>query len=419
MIRFGFLLIFVVGLTVLAGQVFGQVLKLTDPAAFSETAVFLEFEESPTRVAVSSFYRDAGVRFSAQKGGIPTAVLVPLDNIINGKRDGAVQNSAAEGASAESDLLIQFDYPVRRAAVTLSNGGEATVATLSAFSPDGRHLGSIQQDSIDPLQGPFVGIETADPEGISLLVVSFGDSELDERINDLRFDFLTPRPFVAYVPQMAAGTAGDLKLDLLLQVHSTTGGDSHISVSFKGGTGIPMELDVDGQTMSSLEFRLPGPKPLARSFRIDGGNSLKVGYAIIEANLPVEAQATYIVHRNGEFASEASVTSTPARVAPMLALERDPMAGLDMGIAAMNPGDNELRVVITIITQELTDASQSLFVLGPGEQRSFFLSEDFEELGDKFLGRAFIQAEGLIAVTGLRTRHGLLVSSLSATGTQR
>lgn len=402
-----------------SGLLFGGPVRLSDPAAFSPQAVTILFDETRFNADLTNFYHEAGVLFRGQGGSVPTATFVELEpGFPMPVIDQVLRNLSEEGDAGDTDLLIQFDRPVLRVGATLGNGDPSTTATLTAISPSGENLGSVQQQGVDALQGPFVGIETTDPEGISIVILSFGAGENEEQINDLRFDFLQPRPFRTYLPQVAFGAVGDLQLDLSIQILNLLREPSDTVIRFTDVSGEPMPVTVGGETSSVLEFQLE--RFGARILRIEGTGALQVGYACIESNRPVDAQATYVVRRGGEFVSEASVNGSLSRINHLLPLERDGATGLDMGLAVTNLQDVTTFVVLTVRNEDQTELLlQDSLELAPREQQTFFLSERFQDLPQAVLGNVLVNAGGMVAVTGLRTRHGIPVSSLAASGTQR
>lgn len=125
------------GLLILAmscGLLFGGPIRLTDPGEFSPQAVAILFSETSFNSDLTNFYHRAGVLFSGQGASVPIATFVELEpGFPMPVIDEVLRNSAGEGSSAGSDLLIHFDRPVRRVGMTLGNGDPSTLASRRFF----------------------------------------------------------------------------------------------------------------------------------------------------------------------------------------------------------------------------------------------------------------------------------------------
>ncbi len=179
-----------------------------------------------------------------------------------------------------------------------------------------------------------------------------------------------------------------------------------------------MRVEVEGQTVSSLEFNLP--TKVARVFHVGGEGPLQSGYARVESDQPVLAQAVYRIFRDGSPLGEAGIDSAPPRYSQVSSFELDADAGLDLGLAVANPTTASAFVVVTVTDQDLTDVLQATFDLEPGQHRAFFITDMVPSLDpETFRGTVQITASQPVAVTGLRTRQGLLSASLATGSTER
>ena len=147
-------------------------------------------------------------------------------------------------------------------------------------------------------------------EGISTLVVSYGDSSRSEQIESLRFDFLVDRPFTQCLPQIADGVVGDPTLRTILQLVNI-GHVQTVRLNFVSSSGEPMPLSLNGEAPEhSVEIEIE----FARAIKLQtAGDSLplKVGYACVESQLPIAAQAIFQTELAGKIVSEAGIPGAP------------------------------------------------------------------------------------------------------------
>ena len=88
---------------------------------------------------------------------------------------------------------------------------EGLVASIQIFTARAEFLGAVEQEVptrpeflTNTLRPPFIGVESSHPEGISTLVLNYGGTNL-EQINDILMDYLSPRIFRTYLPQVVQG----------------------------------------------------------------------------------------------------------------------------------------------------------------------------------------------------------------------
>lgn len=109
----------------------------------------------------------------------------------------------------------------------------------------------------------------------------------------------------------------------------------------------------------------------------------------------------------------------PVRLVQLLALEREPGSELDTGLAVSNPNSQPSTVSLFFLDRNTLLVELREIQLEPGEQRSLFASEILETLQqDDFSGAVRINSSQPVAITALRTRRGLAVSSLASGSTQ-
>ena len=299
------------------------------------------------------------------------------------------------------------------------------MARIEAFTVNGESLGEVQQDSIEEKEGPFVGLETTNPSGISTVVLDYGEEENAEQISCLRIEFLEERTFKTYLAQIGDGKTGQLVFQTIIQIQNLFGQEIEATLRLFDQAGNPLILTLDGE--SGAEFELTLPYLTMRHLETKGVNEqVSVGYACIESDLPIVAQAIYrVADTTGAAFSEAGVQSDGGKIIHVLSVERDVDTGLDSGIALVNVGDAETSVFVSLIAlsgetpEEVQNAPPVVILLQSGGHKALFLSELFAPLADgKFRGSLKIISKEPTAVTSLRTINGILVSSVPVGSTQ-
>ncbi|HEV8129912.1 MAG TPA: hypothetical protein VGQ81_01570 [Acidobacteriota bacterium] len=420
---------------------FAQIRKLTSPRDFSLDSMIIGFGEflsigDPGREAIelnlSDLYSKIGVTFTGEGGSVPTGRVITLALVIPPMFDGVIQNKPPGDSSAGLAFIIKLKSPARRVGFTLGNGTPRTVAEIRAFTAKGDLLGAVQQDNIDPKAGPFVGVETSNPLGISTVVVDYGNEPAAEQINDLRIDFLSPPVFKIHVPQIAHARIGNLLLQTELQIQTVLPvvlPEVQVRMRFFNQAGAPLPLTFDGKTQSVLEFTLGRGFGSRRLETSEPAGSFIVGYASIESNNPLLVHAIYkTLNADGSAFQEAGIEAREAFGFHLASVEWTPAVGLDTGVALVNAGAAE-----TLVWLVLSDASGSgekpkgvrnaaTVTLKPGEQKAFSVRqllattqgvlEDPDFVNRDFQGSLIIVSKEPIAVTTVRMRNGIAVSSL-------
>lgn len=423
-----------------SGAVLAQVVKLTEATAFSNP-LFLQFSDLHTTSEASQVYSNLGVTFVGEAGSTPTVQLEVLIPSLPPSVDSVLRNEPGTGSSANRALIVRFERPVRRVGFTLGNGTATTVVEIQAFTAKGEFLGKIQQIGAETIRGgpfigrpsgPFVGLETSHPSGISTVVLDYGTDPAAEQISDIRAEFLSPVKFKVYLPQIVHGRAGNLSFQTVIQVQSVLTGviadaENAVRLRLFDQTGAPLRMTLDEKEGSEFEFNL-GTSPRlstfgSRQLQTAGVSDVIVGYASIESNLPIVAHALVRVLRSdGLLHSETGMSSGEGRITHVAIVERDPQIALDTALAIVNVGDSDARVEfrLTDETGEALSGSQRRFELRPGEQRAFFFSELFNNFRDSQIrGQVAIWSDKPIVVASLRTFGGLPTSSQAIGSTQR
>lgn len=403
-------------LTAVTGGLSGQVTKLTDPDVFPASVINLRFTEGLTGTPATSLYRVFGVRFLSDGGGLPQIRHFVISPSVPPIGVQVLRHATPEESAGNGALLILFDFPVRRVGMNLSNGDAGSMATLQAFTPGCEPLGGVTQEGLTDIPGVFLGVETTNPAGISTLRLAYEGDDPEEQIQDLRFEPLTPQSFQVYLAQVASGSAGNLRIETVVQVQNLLGGSQTTRIDFFDDNGDPIQVTIDGELVTSLEFTLTSRA--SRIFHVGDEGSLQSGYARVESDQPVLAQAIYRVFREGELAGEAGIDSASARYSQALTFELT--SDLELGLAIVNPGAATAHIGVAVINQDVTDFVQANVDLEPGQHRAFFISELVESLDqERFPGGVVrITSTQPVAVTGLRTRAGVPSASLATGSTE-
>ncbi len=427
---FAFILVF---LLMTSSLVFGQLTKLDSQDDFSPDGIKLDFREigysdSPAGDA----YAAVGILFVGEGSSSPRGFRVILGEGGLGPWGRlALRNVRPDGSSPNEALIMRFRYPLVRVGFNLGNGTETTVAQIQAFTAAGEQLGTVEQKDIEELEGPFVGVETTHPAGISTLVLDYGNADAGEQVGSLRMDFRSPHSFRTYLPQIAHGRTGDRILRTTIQIQALA--KSNVKVSFFNPTGQPMALNFGGDEASTLEFSFPmlGSQRLRTEGPTD---ETRVGYAVIESNYPVEVQAIFqVTDQDSNLLSEAGISASPSQLLQAAPVEYLPTQKLDTAIAFVNTGDRETYIDLSILDGDGLRAEWQRYppslALAPGEHRALFISQICTNYpkscfssgfptGEVFQGSVkLLTRGGPIAATALRTVGGIVISSVEVSGT--
>lgn len=407
-------LIFFLLLLAAASAVSGQDEKLivVPPEAFSEAAISLPprsgFLSDSTIAPFSSaerIYSKWGITLRGRGSTVPTVRLVMPS--VNPFFNWSIFNSGSPNAG--QSMIIDFDIPVRRIGFFLWPPG-AESKTLSAFDSIGELLGTIDASE----ESGWIGVESAGVQGISKLVIDYGDSEREEEIGDLVVEFVTgAHSFTVYLPQIGDGQAIVGGQPVSFQTAVTVSNLQETAVSgslqFFDSQGNPMALAIIGGVEDSLFEFVLGPSETIDLTTDGSSNPVASGYAVIRTEGPVAATAGFtIVDQAGEILTAAGISASEPSfrmVGPVAAqLESD----LNSGVALVNTSEERapVRVLITGANFESVELD-----LEAGEHLAMFIRELFPSLPEEFQGTITIASTALIAATILRTKNGLPLAS--------
>lgn len=418
-----------------------------DQRAFEDPirVIFLEFLRHDAPAA--ELHSGLGLQFVGSGGSFPrleTVVVYP--DFAGLGTSVAVRNvSPPGGDSAGKPLVIRFQYPVRRVGLILGNGTAETVARLEALTARGESLGFVEYvgpETKDTSRGPFVGLETAHPEGMATLVVDYGAEVREEYIHEVWLEYVVERPFRLSIPQLAVGRVGPRQLEMLLQLQALyTWGNQQMLVRFFDPAGEPLVLTVDGTERSSLDLQLTDFLSARVKITAPEEDGVEVGYAEIESKLPVAAQGIYrVLEEEKGLAAEIGIAGQEPKAFHVFPVDWKAQERLDTGFAIVNPGDQPAKVTLRVFDPQTGWKPPWMknwpqLTLQPGEHRALFLSEicglpsespliiwcqnhHFPSEED-FAGSLVVVSDQPVAVTSLRTLNGWLISSLPVGSTQR
>lgn len=412
------LIFFIIGILGLAaGTASAQVTKLSSKAVFSAEAVLLNFEGQRDGARADELLSQWGVVFLGSSGSIPTIRALP--SIIGGADNSVLENTSS-GSSASIPLVINFRFPVRRVGMDLFNGTASTQATLTAFDPLGNQLGSVQETGLAEVV--FLGLETTSMRGIAKVVVSYGARPELEQIDNLIFDYLSRPTFETVLAQVGDGVFPGGALQTIIVASNLSNSTAQGELKLFGSDGTPLSLTINEAEGSSFSFTLP---PLASRTFVSSGtkSSTTAGYAVIRANVPVEATAIFrILDTQRQPVSEAGVSAAAGKPYQVGVVQKVVAGNFNSGLAAVNTGSQAADSRIELFDESGTRVAvdETLLDLAPGGHIARFLTELFPQLENQdFRGTVVITSNRPLALVILRTVNGLVISSLPVGSTQR
>jgi hypothetical protein len=395
---------------------FGQLTKITSPSGFSADSVKFSFQELQEDVDASDLLARWGVTFSGVAGSVPRSALI-YASVGGSEPDRVVRNQPASGSSsANIPLVINFKYPVSRVAFQIGNGSESTRVTVKAYDPLGVNLGTVTEDDLG--QEKYLGVGTTSARGIAKLTIDYGNSQELEQIDDLTLEYISRPRFNTYLAQV--GDADNL-LQTILVISNLTNSTAQGELRLFNSDGTAMQLKLGSKTDSRFAFSIP---PFSTLNLPSPGTSspLKVGYATIEANVPVDGTAIFRVVPGGVTVAEAGVGSAAARPFAVGVAQKVDADGFNTGLAVLNPSGTACNARVLLVDESgVTVAVNELdFDLPPGGHKARFLGELFSEYEDQdFQGSMVITSDQPLALVILRTLGGLPQSTLPVGSTMQ
>jgi len=401
----------------------GQSLAVVSKDVFSESAVYLPLpgDVSP---ASTTIVDDSSAEKILYKWGITLRGDGPTSAKVKYFQSPAVNppfhlwSIVNRGTpNAGHPMIIDFDTPAKRVGLALPSAPETSI--VSAFGSSGRLLGTVPGSQLSS----WKGLESTGGDGISKLVIDYGESSLEEETDDLVVDFVSGPPvFELYIPQVGdgLGTADGQSVSLRtvlrisnLQEEFIPENKAHIGaiVDFFDNGGQPLFLQVAGTTASSVVLSLDPGETVA--VETPGSSSpVAVGYARIRAEGPVGATSEFTVRdEGGKILTEAGIAAVTPVLRGLGGVVSDSSQLIDTGVALINTSETEASSIRIVLSGSGFEQGAPL-VLEPGQHLAIFLREWFPTLPATFNGTLSVSSGVPIAAITLRTRNGLPLSSL-------
>lgn len=241
-------------------------------------------------------------------------------------------------------------------------------------------------------------------EAGELYVVDYGAGGSTGAVYRVQFDF---RDAFAQIGDGIA-SAGIFQSTLIIVNHS----DQMVTgeVFFYASSGSPLLLTVNGVTGSRFPFALAAKS--SRAFVTSGAsNPVVVGWAEVLSNAPITGAILFTLQAlSGEPIAEAGLGVSRKGKEFAAHVFRGAAFDTNTGVALANPSDTEMALV-SFTVKDTSGVSTGDFILGPREHAARFLHELGSVPAD-FEGTLFITSTRDIICTLLRTKKGILLSSL-------
>jgi hypothetical protein len=383
-----------------------QVTKLSSPWAFDADSVKFDFQEYQAEVQATDVAGKWGINFQGIDASSPKVRLV-VAPIGGSEPDRVVQNTGGTGSNLP--LIVNFKYPVSKVGFYASNGSASTTVTLTAFDPVGTQLGSVSETGL--AEEKFIGLTCLSTRGIAKLLIDYGTATESEQIDDFMFDYVSRPKFNTYLAQV--GDAKEL-LQTILVISNLTNSTAKGELRLFDSDGAPMSLKLGTETNSVFPFSLPAFS--SKNFSSQAiSDPLKVGYAEIESNVPVEGTAVFRMISGDTTVAEAGVGSSVPRPFVVGVVQKVAAKGFDTGVAAVNTTAEavDARVKLYDEAGHMVASNDTDLNLGPHCHKARFLSQLFPQFADSdFNGTLIVTSDKPMALVMIRTLGGIAQSSL-------
>lgn len=399
----------------------GQLNQLT--TAFTNQAVKINFENQKEGTVAIDLYSAWGVIFLGNGPTVPTIRARLVVNLPNN----TLRNEAPVGSSATQPLIVNFRFPVKQAGFFASNGDANTVVTIKGFDPMGTLLGTVQRVGIT--QETFLGVETAAAGGIAKLTIDYGNIANAEQIDDLTMEFVSRPQFNLVLGQFAeGGLAGGGALRTAVVVSNLTNSTARGALKLFESSGGPQSFNLQFSpgisvgSGSTFDFTLP-PFSSKSFSTTEMPVPAKVGYARLEANVPIEGNALFqVLDANQRLLSEAGVSVSTPKAQAVGAVRKFTFDELNSGFAAVNTSTVKADATISLFDEfgQRLAFDDTILDLGPGQHIARFISQIFPQVAEgDFRGTVLIESDQSQAILIIRTKGGLPISSLPVGSTQK
>jgi hypothetical protein len=209
----------------------------------------------------------------------------------------------------------------------------------------------------------------------------------------------------AYFAQFGNGDlGGGQRLTSTVILLNTSAAQTAVgTVRLFGTNGTPLSLGINGVATSGV-FSFDLPPQGIRFFSTDGSGAAVTGSAQLTSTIPVSAVIL--------FASPAGTTGVGA-VQPLarfqVPIESDSARGVDTGVAAANPSESPVDLVLTLRDSDgrLITGGSTLVQLGPNGQLAKFPRELFPSINfTRFNGSVEVSAPLPVNGMAIRTSPG-------------
>jgi hypothetical protein len=415
--------VFIVVTLFVSAAAFGQVTKITDPMDFSTSSIRLDFQELTENSDARRLFTQWGIGLLSADGSLPRVkALPPPMPIPNAIFNNVIFNEPGGASSANIPLIMDFRYPVARVGFVLGNGAAGTNVAVKAYDAIGNLLGTVNQNGL--AEDTFVGISTSSARGISKVTISYGSAAAAEQIDDLIFQYMERPRFNTYFAQVA-DWAGALQTLVVVSnlSNSTAQGELRFFESVETTGPKPMTVRIDGVQASTFNFSIPAYS--SKVFSTGGiSNDLKLGYAAIDASVPVEGTAIFQYLGEGrKVIQEAGVSAAVSQSMLVGPVQRLKTTDLNSGVAIINTSTTQpmdARIVLVDEDGNEIASNETLLDLGPGGHRAVFLDQLFgDDITADFEGSVVITSSQPMAMVIVRTDGGILSSTLPVGGLER
>ena len=387
-----------------------QVREITDPGDIYFKTPQMRFNQYPEGAVATDLLSSYGIVFEGVNGAMPRIIKEPslcsAQAVTN-----VIRNESVPQPTTNTPLRIRFKFPLRQLGIDLGGTGTPLVsATIKAFDSNGGLLGEVTKNLKDVGRycSQFVGLESTADSWISMITIDYGN--MDEEIVRLILVYVDPPRFVTYLPQVATGEGMVTQLD----ISNATTVYGRAVIRFFDDQGEPLTMSVGNKTQHTFEVEVAAF--YSETLRLEKAEgTLKAGYARIEADVPLQAAATFrAVDRQGRLIAEAAIRSTNGRSVMVGRARMSADGEVNTGIAIVNTSDSPTLVEIS------ASFWSGKLELNPGEHRAMFL----DELAPLYRGREgdvalYIRSPQPVAVAVLQTFQGWPSADLPLAAAER
>ena len=332
-------------------------------------------------------------------------------------------------------LALLFERPVQRVQFVLANGSEELHVVFRGYDSMGRELGQLDysysnRSEEQPFTDPIL-VGTSSTDGISMLVVDYGDSDRAEQLGQLRVAFHGAPVYDIYIPQIAAGrlpSGWTLSTAITVMGLSDTTSWGWMSFFEPSGSYLPVDFEqcndeelLECHWWGEIGF---GNRPV-RMVLEPNPDGLKTGSVHISSvGGPTAVSASYTISDGNRIVTQAGIAAVKPgwRISGYVRYHPPTVSGtvgpgldqpeINTGIAIVNASGDDVTVHITLEPSSgwATPGEIEIPVQGRTSQFVTELFPDFDPAG--FEGRVKITADGPVAATFLETQDGVVLSSL-------